>query len=256
MTYRYDETDIRNGMKDTDGYVGLDATVFVSDGGYFRGVVKDHGTLIIRGGRAEVLIGAYGRVITHGGVLEAVVEQDGELIVNEGEVYVKEQGGYVRTTAGSRVTFEPSEIIGATFTRYTSIHRNTLAIRCKLSPTAIVTVHRDGVFCGEEHCFVPISGTLVCSGVVHHAYISRTGKLNCSESQDIHHIILRGGSMIIDKAHKARSIIIDDDGSLEVKPWTTVNNITLERHGRVTLYQHSKATFRKELGDVIRHSCD
>lgn len=255
MTYRYDETDLRNGMKDTNGYVGLDATVFVSDGGYFRGVVAEHGTLIIRGGRAEVIIGAYGRVITHGGVLEAVVEQDGELIINEGMAYVKEQGGYVRATANSHVTFEPSIIVGATFTRYTSIHRNTLALRCKIRPTAIVTVHRDGVFCGEDNCLVPIGGTLVCGGVVHHAYVARTGKLNCSESQDVHHIVLRGGSMSLDKAHNARSIIIDD-GLLEVKPWSTVNNVSLERFGRIMLYQHAKATFRKELGDVIRHNAE
>ena len=247
--YKYDEFDIRNGMSDTDGFVGLDATVFVSDGGYFKGTVAEHGTLIIRGGRADVVIENHGRVLTHGGVLSAVVRRDGNLTIHEGVIYVKEEGGYVKTSASADVTFEPSVIENQVINNYITIHQNTMALNCRVATTGTVLVHRNGVFAGTDQRLVPIDGRMICDGVLHHVAVMPHGEVACTGAQIVHHCLVHGGTLKIDSANYARSIIVQR-GLLHVGAYAVVGNVTLEERGRVRMCHHSKVDFRKKLGDI------
>ena len=253
MIYKYEEIDIHDGMTDTDGVASLDSTVFVSDGGYFKGRVEDHGTLIIRGGEADVFVGPYGRVIAHGGKLHAVVGLDGTLNVHEGNVTIKEEGGYVQANESTaRVTYEPSKIIGKIFTRYVTLHNHTQAIDCKVRTTCYLTIHRGGVFTATKKVAL-IQGTVSNSGSIFNSMIDFSGKVSCTDNSVIKHCIIDGDATVTIASCKLAQGIIVKNGILDIGENVRANCVTLYRHGRLITHQQAYATYRDFGGYVIRH---
>lgn len=253
MIYKYEEVDINNGDKDEEGVISTDATVFVSDGGIFRGVVAPYGTLIIRGGEAHVIIRANGRVIAHGGVLHAIVQQYGSLHVHEGKVFIKEEGGYVQANENTAyVTYEPSEIRNMAFNAYTTIHENTKAIDCDVPATGLVTIHRGGIFTATKRMSL-IRGTLTNSGYLIHAVVDYSGKVSCTDSSIIKRCMIdHGGTIILASTHGASSIIVKD-GTLDVDEHVQAINITLHHKGTIVTHQQCYVTYRDKGGTIVSH---
>lgn len=253
MTYRYEEIDIRDGDREEDGIASLDSTVFVSDGGYFKGIVHNHGTLIIRGGEADVIIGPNGKVIAHGGTLHAVVQLDGSLVAHEGNITIKEEGGFVQTKEScAKITYEPSIITGLTFSQYTTIHGNTQAVDCRVSSTGIVTIYKGGIFTATKK-FALIRGTLVNSGTVFNSYIDFSGKVSCTDYSVFKHCVIdNGATVILTSCKEARGIIVKN-GLLDVEDGVRAEYVTLERHGNLTVHQRSHVTYKDCGGNINYH---
>ena len=251
MLYKYDEVDIRDGERDEDAHIALDATVFVSDGGYVKGTVDDYGTLIVRGGEVDIVIGDHGKVIVHGGTVHAVVKVDGSIHVHEGTVTIKEEGGYVQANSG-RVTYEPSEIVGLTFSRYTTIHRNTKAVDCKITTTATVYIGHGGIFTATQK-FALIQGNVTNQGTIENAIIDFSGKVSCTDNSVLRHcVISRGATVNLISCRKVQGIIIKD-GTLAVDNSIKVFSVTLERKGKVIARQHCYITYRDHGGEILNH---
>lgn len=253
MIYQYEEIDIRDGVREEDGVASLDSTVFVSDGGYFKGIVNNHGTLIIRGGEADVVIGPNGKVIAHGGKLHAVVQLDGSLVAHEGDITVKEEGGFVQTKETCvKITYEPSIITGLIFSQYTTIHRNTQAIDCKVSATGMVTVHKGGIFTATKK-FALIRGTVTNSGTVSNSYVDFSGKVSCTDHSTFRHCVIdNGATVILTSCKEARGIIVKN-GLLNVEDGVHVEYVTLEHHGNLTVHQRSHVTYKDCGGNINYH---
>ena len=253
MIYKYEEIDIHDGMSDTEGVADLDSTVFVSDGGCFKGRVENHGTLIIRGGEADVVIGPYGRVIAHGGTLHAVVKIDGTLNIHEGTVTVKEEGGYVQANdARATIQFEPSEIIGQTFSRYTTLHNNTTAIDCKVTTTGYLTIFRGGTFTATQKAAL-IQGTVSNGGTIMNSMISFSGKVACTDHAVFKHCIIDKGAKVILASCKLAQGIIVKHGTLDVGENVRVNCATLYAKGELVAHQRCYVTYRDHGGMIMRH---
>ena len=143
--YKFGEFDLYN-QREEDGLVSIDGTVFVSDGGYFKGIVQDHGTLIVRGGEADVIIGQNGKVSAVGGKLHAVVDLNGQLDISEGTVEVEEQGGLVRIVQSyARITFLKSVVKGIP-----SCGRVDLPAYTRLHSRRVVLLSSAGFLCAKQ----------------------------------------------------------------------------------------------------------
>lgn len=247
MLYKYDEIDFRNGMVEEDGIASLDSTVFVSDGGVFKGRVEDHGTLIIRGGEADVVIGRYGKVHAHGGVLHAVVEKEGSLYIHEGRVTVKEQGGYVQANAyKAYITFEESVIENMIFNYNTTIHGNTKAINCAVTHTGRLTIHKNGMFVGDGK-LCRIQGDVTCSGIIDNIYADHC-TLSCTDNCIIKHLVIDHKAVVRISSTQGANGIIVRNGTLSVGSGVHVTNVILESLGRLKMDHFSYVTYRDKGG--------
>ena len=253
MIYKYDEIDFKDGMIELDGVASLDSTVFVSDGGVFEGRVEDHGTLIIRGGRADVVIGRYGKVLAHGGTLHAVVEKEGSLYIHEGNVIVKECGGYVQAnTQSAYITFEESVITNMVFDYNTTIHENTTAIDCKVLPTGHVIIFKGGSFIGKNK-FCLVRGDVICGGTAKNIYISHGGSISCVDNCELSRCFITDKSkMRVTSAKPVHNIIVHN-GVLDVGCGARAYKVILERHGKIITDHNSYVTYINHGGTIERH---
>ena len=247
MIYKYDEIDFRDGMVDEEGIASLDSTVFVSDGGIFKGKVEDHGTLIIRGGYAEVEIGRYGKVHTHGGTLRAVVKAEGSLYVHEGKVTIKEEGGFVQANEyHAYVYYEDSVIENMVFNYNTSIHEHTKAVNCAVTPVGRVIIHKNGMFLGDGK-LCRMQGDMTNSGIIDNLYVDR-GTLACTDNCIVKHLVIDHKAVVRISSTQGANGIIVRNGTLSVGSSVHVTNVILEPLGRLKMDHFSYVTYRDKGG--------
>lgn len=251
--YKFGEYDIAN-RREEDGLVSIDGTVFVSDGGYFCGIVQDHGTLIIRGGEADVIIGQHGKVLTHGGVLRAIVKNDGQLEVSEGCVRVKEEGGFVRVNEGyQNVSFDPSVIENATISQFASAHKNTVFLNCHLRSTGSIIMYEGSEFRGYDNKFAHIDGKISGDGNIRNVYVGKHGEIGFSGKGTLRRCYLDGGHITISNPDaKVRGIIVNK-GTLKLLPETMASYVTVNYKGKLVLEYRSIASIYYNDGKLYNH---
>lgn len=248
--YKFGEFDLYN-QREEDGLVSIDGTVFVSDGGYFKGIVQDHGTLIVRGGEADVIIGQNGKVSAVGGKLHAVVDLNGQLDISEGTVEVEEQGGLVRIVQSyARITFLKSVVKGKTIDQFASAHDGTTFLGCNIKSTGVLNLHRRAEFYGADRRLSRVDGQILGEGDIRDVYVSKTGSINCMSKCILKRCVIDGGDvLVVDPLVIARNIIVRK-GKLRLRSDTTASCITMEGTGILEGESGSIATVRNRGGKI------